>query len=80
MPQFYIVAIRDFPDIRNWRGSYLAPCGENLNDAIKYAIQERDSRGGKYGVVLYDPSGNEVGKVDRNMNANFQHYGEYINK
>lgn len=72
MDKFIIIAIQDFPDIPiGWRYSYIVGYAPTKEEAVEMAHMEIDSRGGKYGCVIYDAeSGKEEAKLSRRSHEN----------
>lgn len=66
--KYIIIAIRDFPEIRDWRGSYFVKSCDSIEEARRIAKLEVWARGGKYGCVIYDitvDDGNEIENFSR---------------
>jgi len=52
--RFIVIAVRDFPDLTEWRGSYFVQAADTMGEAILIAQYETGQRGGKYGCIIYD--------------------------
>ena len=52
--RYVVIAIRDLLFIISWGGSYFVDSTDSLEDAIALAKEEEESRGGKYGCLIYD--------------------------
>lgn len=64
---YTIVYVRDFPHMLiGWTHSYLQHVTKDLNEVIIIAQTEVNSRGGKYGAVIYQ-DGKEVHKITKTV-------------
>lgn len=59
------LAIRDLRlnEEFRWRDSYFLFPWDTLEKSIEGALREREGRGGKYGAIIYGPTGYEEGMI-----------------
>lgn len=72
LDKFITLAILDFPDLPiGWRGSYIVGYAPSKDEAVEMAMIEIDSRGGKYGCIVYDmETGSAVSELSRRQHEN----------
>lgn len=72
--KYIIIAIRDFPEIKNWRGSYFVKSCDTIEEARKIAKSEVALRGGKYGCVIYDITVDDGTEIENFSSFNWSEY------